>query len=130
MTSFTVSSKRDMCAPFCFGPRSTKHSRRAEKSCSWPPWRRRTIFSTPVTPTRERLTCTAGSWFCTSGEARLVSMTSKPSFGRKDDPRRLEPPEDRAINHELRADPLDDQLPPARWIPLKQHGRRADTEGR
>ena len=35
MVSLTTSSKRDMCAPFCFGPRSTKHSRRAENSCAW-----------------------------------------------------------------------------------------------
>ena len=26
IASFTISSKRDMCAPFCSGPRSTKHS--------------------------------------------------------------------------------------------------------
>ena len=30
ITSLTTSSKRDMCAPFCWGPRSTKQSSRAE----------------------------------------------------------------------------------------------------
>ena len=31
IASLTTSSKRDMCAPFCCGPRSTKHSSRAQK---------------------------------------------------------------------------------------------------
>jgi len=34
IASLTTSSKRDMCAPFCSGPRSTTHSKRAENNCS------------------------------------------------------------------------------------------------
>ena len=60
IASLTTSSKRDMCAPFWFGPRSTTHSKRARNSCSLPSWSRRITFSTPVTPTRERLTCDGG----------------------------------------------------------------------
>ena len=60
IASLTTSSKRDMCAPFCSGPSSTTHSNRAENSCSAPFWRIRITFSTPVTPTRERLSCTVG----------------------------------------------------------------------
>ena len=59
--SFTTSSKRDMWAPFCLGPRSTKHSMRAWKACSLPFSRMRITFSTPVTPTRESETSTDGS---------------------------------------------------------------------
>ena len=36
IASLTTSSKRDMCAPFWSGPRSTTHSKRAENSCSAP----------------------------------------------------------------------------------------------
>src|SRR3954470_18675060 len=68
IVSLTTSSKRDMCAPFCLGPRSTKHSRRAEKSCGRPSapaiWM---TFSTPVTPTRESETWTVGRDAWTSG---------------------------------------------------------------
>ena len=76
MTSLTTSSKRDMCAPFCWGPRSTKHSRRAEKSCSSPFWRMRTIFSISVTPTRDRLTRRFGvcAWTSVSRALRLCGM--------------------------------------------------------
>ena len=69
MTSLTTSSKRDMCAPFCFGPRSTKHSRRAEYSCSAPGGPTRMTFSTFVTPTRESDTWTVGQRSWTSGVA-------------------------------------------------------------
>src|SRR6476646_1745179 len=73
MTSLTTSSKRDMCAPFCFGPRSTKHSRFAEKSCGWPsPAAMRITFSTPVMPTRESDTWTVGDDAWTSGWAVSV----------------------------------------------------------
>ena len=62
MTSLTTSSKRDMCAPFCFGPRSTKHSSLAENSSGRPSLpAMRMIFSTPVTPTRESETWTVGA---------------------------------------------------------------------
>jgi len=60
IASLMTSSKRDMCAPFWLRPSSTTHSKLAEKSCSVPLWRMRITFSTPVTPTRERLSCTAG----------------------------------------------------------------------
>jgi len=60
IASLTTSSKRDMCAPFWLGPSSTTHSKRAENSCSEPLHRIRITFSTPVTPTRERLSATAG----------------------------------------------------------------------
>src|SRR3954463_13377939 len=70
IAAVTVASKRDMWAPFCFGPRSTKHSSRAQKSCS----RTRMTFSTPVTPTRERETWTVGRWDWTSGEPEATCM--------------------------------------------------------
>ena len=74
MTSLTTSSKRDMCAPFCCAPRSTKHCSRAEKSCSSPCWRMRTIFSISVTPTRERLTRRLGAcaWTSVRGGAQAL----------------------------------------------------------
>ena len=36
IASLTTSSKRDMCAPFWFGPSSTTHSKRAQKRWSMP----------------------------------------------------------------------------------------------
>ena len=60
IASLTTSSKRDMCAPFWLGPSSTTHSKRAENSCSVPFCWIRITFSTPVTPTRERLSWTDG----------------------------------------------------------------------
>ena len=60
IASLTTSSNRDMCAPFWSRPSSTTHSNRAENSCSEPFCRIRITFSTPVTPTRERLSWTAG----------------------------------------------------------------------
>ena len=50
-----ASSKRDMCAPFWLGPSSTTHSNLAQNSCSLPFCLRRMTFSTPVTPTSDRL---------------------------------------------------------------------------
>ena len=69
IASLTTSSKRDMCAPFCCGPRSTKQSSRAEYSCSVPFARIRITFSTFVTPTRESETCSVGTCDWTSSSA-------------------------------------------------------------
>ena len=67
IASLTTSSKRDMCAPFCCGPRSTKHSSLAWKSCSAPGAPMRMTFSTPVTPTRDSESLIEGVRFWTSG---------------------------------------------------------------
>ena len=61
IASLTTSSKRDMCAPFWRGPRSTKQSSLAENSRSVPPDAMRMTFSTFVTPTRESEMCSVGT---------------------------------------------------------------------
>ena len=53
IASLTTSSKRDMCAPFWRGPRSTKHSSLRAEELLAPVGAIRMTFSTPVTPTRE-----------------------------------------------------------------------------
>src|ERR1039458_9222275 len=71
IASLTTSSKRDMWAPFWSDPRSTTHSNRAEKNWSDPVWRSRMTFSTPVTPTRERLNASDGADDWTSTKRML-----------------------------------------------------------
>ena len=87
IASLTTSSKRDMCAPFWSRLRSTKQSSRAKNSSS----RMRTTFSTPVTPTRESPTGTAGARAWTSSSApragrccggRPLSPAPRPSLAR------------------------------------------------
>jgi hypothetical protein len=61
MTSLTTSSKRDMCAPFCFGPEIDEAFEVAREELRRPsPAAMRMTFSTPVSPTRERETWTVG----------------------------------------------------------------------
>src|SRR3954454_3483973 len=79
MASLTTSSKRLICAPFWCGPRSTKQSRRAEKSCSAPLARMRMTFSTFVTPTRESDRDSVGAWLWTSSKGRVMTPSVRPS---------------------------------------------------
>ena len=59
----TTSSKRDMCAPFWRGPRSTKQSSFAQYKRSVPFAPIRMTFSTFVTPTRDSETWNVGRLF-------------------------------------------------------------------
>src|SRR5258708_7550830 len=68
IASLTTSSKRDMCAPFCWWERSTKQSSCAKYRSS----PIRTTFSTPVTPTRERPTRMPGVRAWTSSPVPIV----------------------------------------------------------
>src|SRR3954451_13292124 len=79
IASLTTSSKRLICAPFWCGPRSTKQSRRAEKSCSAPLARMRMTFSTLVTPTRESERDSVGAWLWTSSKGRVMTPSVRPS---------------------------------------------------
>src|SRR3954452_4659903 len=116
--SLTTSSKRLMCAPFWWGPRSTKQSRRAEYSCSAPLAAIRMTFSPFVTPTRKSESERVGDRFWTSSKDRVMT----PRLGRgaetgrmtqgfaKDKPRiacykarkaQTSSPDPRRVNHEL-----------------------------
>src|SRR5215211_5500293 len=75
IASLTTSSKRDMCAPFWRGPRSTKQSSLAEYSVCVSPASMRITFSTLVTPTRESETCSVGTWFWTSSTETAMART-------------------------------------------------------
>src|SRR4051794_17272106 len=73
IASSKSSAKRDMCAPFWCGSRSTVQSIRAAISRSCVPWRRRIAFSTPLTPTRESASGTSGAaaWRSSSMSRRV-----------------------------------------------------------
>src|SRR4051794_18737726 len=79
IASSKSSAKRDMCAPFWCGSRSTVQSIRAAISRSCVPWRRRIAFSTPLTPTRESASGTSGAAACRSSSmSRRVPMERCP----------------------------------------------------
>src|SRR3954452_94698 len=60
------SGKRDMCTPFWPGSRSTVHEISAAKVFSWPSWRIRIAFWTPVTPARVSPSWMSGVEACRS----------------------------------------------------------------
>src|SRR5438128_12140601 len=81
IASSNNSGKRDMWTPFCDAARSTVQSISAAISFSDSPQRRRIAFATPLTPARERPSCTSGAEACRSGVRSCVtsSMSSQDS---------------------------------------------------
>ena len=60
IASLTTSSNRDMCAPFWFAAELDDALEARREQLLGPVLRIRITFSTPVTPTRDRLSWTAG----------------------------------------------------------------------
>src|SRR5713226_6251545 len=85
MASSNNSGKRDMWTPFCDAARSTVQSISAAISFSESPQRSWIVVGTPLTPARERPSCTSGSEACRSCVRSCVksSMSSQDrSFAR------------------------------------------------